>query len=156
MLQEAGEGKEDDAGSEDISAENSIGQVANMSLDSRCRTLQVHIPPVEYVLGIADLTGELMRLAIGSVGAGDLELPFKLCSFMRSIHDAFVTLGNICRELPRKLTVLKQSMQKVETACYTVQVRGSEFPKHLLANILSARSVDVPMFPEDEGQLMDD
>ena len=27
----------------------------------------------------------------------------------------------------------KQSLQKVETACYAVQVRGSEVPKELLA-----------------------
>ena len=37
------------------------------------------------------------------------------------------------RELKRKLQVSRQSLQKVETACYTVQVRGSEIPKELLA-----------------------
>ena len=37
------------------------------------------------------------------------------------------------REFKRKLQVSKQSLQKVETACYAVQVRGSEVPKELLA-----------------------
>ena len=37
------------------------------------------------------------------------------------------------RELKRKLQVSKQSLQKVETACYAIQVRGSEIPKELLA-----------------------
>ena len=33
--------------------------------------------------------------------------------------------------------MLRQSLQKVETACYTLQVRGSEIPKHMLAEALS-------------------
>lgn len=35
--------------------------------------------------------------------------------------------------MKRKLQVSKQSLQKVETACYTIQVRGSEIPKEMLA-----------------------
>ena len=97
----------------------------------------VHVPPIEYMLGIADLTGELMRMAIHSVGMGDLTFTFDLCKVIKVIYDAFVTFGNISRELPRKLSVLKQSLRKVETACYTLQIRGSEIPKHMLADVFS-------------------
>ena len=100
-------------------------------------TMQVHVPPTHYLLGIADLTGELMRMAIHSIGQGDFELPFEHCRFMRVIHDAFVSFGSVDRELSRKVHVLRQSLQKVETACYTLQVRGSEIPKHMLAEALS-------------------
>ena len=99
--------------------------------------LSVHVPPVEYMLGIADLTGEMMRMAISSVGQGNLDLPFQLCEFLRLVLDAFVSYGNVSRELNRKLWTLKQSVQKVENACYTLQVRGSEIPKHMLADMLS-------------------
>ena len=107
------------------------------AVKSNTETMQVHIPPTHYLLGIADLTGELMRMAIHSIGQGDFELPFEHCRFMRVIHDAFVSFGNVDRELSRKLHVLRQSLQKVETACYTLQVRGSEIPKHMLAEALS-------------------
>ena len=100
------------------------------------RVVSVHVPPMEYMLGVADLTGELMRMAIISVSKGDLDQPYKICAFMRIIYEAFVSYGNVSRELPRKLSTLKQSLQKVETACYTLQVRGSEIPKHMLADVI--------------------
>ncbi|XP_013420190.1 translin-associated protein X isoform X2 [Lingula anatina] len=109
----------------------------NTSTENTVKLAEVYVSPMDYVLGIADLTGELMRMAINSVGTGDLELPFTLCSFMRVIHDAFLSFGNVARELPRKLAVLKQSLQKVESACYTVQVRGSEIPQHMLVDVIS-------------------
>ncbi|XP_046571114.1 translin-associated protein X-like isoform X1 [Haliotis rubra] len=112
-------------------------------------TVQVLIPPLEYMLGVADLTGELMRLTINSVGAGDLQLPFKVCAFMRRIHDAFLSYGNVSRELNRKMSTLRQSLHKVENACYTIQVRGSEIPKHLIADVLSGTSECSSRFQEE-------
>ncbi|XP_064622836.1 translin-associated protein X-like [Lineus longissimus] len=99
-------------------------------------TYTAFVAPMDYMLGIADLTGELMRSAINCVGNGDLDKPFQLCCFMRQIHDAFLSFGDMSRALPRKMNVLRQSLQKVETACYTLKVRGSEFPKHMLADIM--------------------
>ena len=43
--------------------------------ESENKILSVHVPPSEYMLGVADFTGELMRMAINSVGLGDLETP---------------------------------------------------------------------------------
>ena len=102
-------------------------------------SMSAHVPPSEYMLGVADLTGELMRMAITSVGKGDLDLPFELCKFLRVVLDAFVSYGNTSREISRKLWTLKQSVQKVENACYTLQVRGSEIPKHMLADVLTSK-----------------
>ena len=104
--------------------------------------MHVLIPPTHYLLGIADLTGELMRMAIHSIGQGDFDLPFEHCKFLRIIYDAFVSFGNVDRELSRKVHVLRQSLQKVETACYTLQVRGSEIPKHMLAEAFSKSTAD--------------
>lgn len=107
------------------------------SLGASTQELSVHIPPMEYMLGIGDLTGELMRVAITSIGIGDIKKPFELCSFLRHIHDAFLLFGNASKELSRKMYTLKQSLQKVEAGCYTLQVRGSEIPKHMLADVLN-------------------
>ena len=35
---------------------------------------RVTVPQAEYVLGLADLTGELMRNAINALGSGDMEV----------------------------------------------------------------------------------
>ena len=104
----------------------------------RTHTLQVHIPPGEYLLGIADLTGELMRMTITWVGKGDFETPFKVVEFMRLIDHAFMSFKDISRDLSRKLRVLCQSIQKVEKACYNLQIRSSEIPLEMLVEMLAA------------------
>ncbi|RUS89673.1 hypothetical protein EGW08_002594 [Elysia chlorotica] len=97
----------------------------------------IPIPPSEYMLGVADFTGELMRMAINCVGARDLETPSVVLDLMRVINSAFTNFGNIPRELRQKTRVLTQSLQKVERACYTLRVRGSEIPTHMLADVFT-------------------
>ena len=103
-----------------------------------CQTIQVPIPPAEYILGISDLTGELMRLAINSVGQGNLKTPAEICEMLRNIHDEFVMFGNQQRGLSKKLEVLKNSLKKVENTCYNIHIRGSEVPENMLANLIAS------------------
>ncbi|KAL8592602.1 hypothetical protein ACOMHN_026532 [Nucella lapillus] len=124
--------------SEVSSTSNTAGGVNRHSCSSAGGTMFVTVPPMEFMLGIADLTGELMRTAIMSVSAGNLDYPIQICEFMRIIHDSFMSYGNTARELSRKMATLRQSLQKVESACYTLKVRGSEIPKHMLADIFSS------------------
>lgn len=109
----------------------------------------MHVPPQEYVLGVADLTGELMRLAINSVANGDLAKPRELCALMRTIYDSFISFGNASRDISQKARVLKQSLLKVENACYNLQVRGSEMPTHQLKNVFVARTNDSGVEADD-------
>uniref|UniRef100_A0A3Q2DNQ8 Translin-associated factor X n=1 Tax=Cyprinodon variegatus TaxID=28743 RepID=A0A3Q2DNQ8_CYPVA len=103
--------------------------------------LTFQVTPADYLLGVADLTGELMRLCIGSVGNGDIDTPFQLSQFLRQIHDGFSYIGNTGPyEVSKKLHTLRQSLGKVEDACYTLRVRGSEIPKHMLADVFSSRT----------------
>lgn len=97
--------------------------------------------PVDYLLGVADLTGELMRMCINSVGNGDIDTPFELSQFLCQIYDGFSYIGNTGPyEVSKKLYTLKQSLAKVENACYTLKVRGSEIPKHMLADLFSSKT----------------
>ncbi|XP_037274335.1 translin-associated protein X-like [Rhipicephalus microplus] len=99
----------------------------------------LEIVPLDYMLGIADLTGELMRKCINAVGQGDLEEPFVLCRFLRDMYTGFLGYGNTGgREISRKVWTLFQSVRKVENACYTIKVRGSEVPNHVLADMFYA------------------
>uniref|UniRef100_A0A3B4TF24 Translin-associated protein X n=1 Tax=Seriola dumerili TaxID=41447 RepID=A0A3B4TF24_SERDU len=105
------------------------------------QVLTFHVTPSDYLLGVADLTGELMRMCISSVGNGDIDTPFQLSQFLRQIHDGFSYIGNTGPyEVSKKLHTLRQSLGKVEDACYTLRVRGSEIPKHMLADVFSSRT----------------
>ncbi|NWR74469.1 TSNAX protein, partial [Centropus unirufus] len=109
--------------------------------DLQTHTLSLKVTPVDYLLGVADLTGELMRLCISSVGNGDMDTPFELSQFLRQIFDGFTFIGNTGPyEVSKKLYTLKQSLAKVESACYTLKVRGSEIPKHVLVDVFSAKT----------------
>ncbi|KAM6956515.1 translin-associated protein X [Aplochiton taeniatus] len=111
--------------------------------------LTFHVTPTDYLLGVADLTGELMRMCISSVGNGDMDTPFQVSQFLRQIHDGFSYIGNTGPyEVSKKLHTLRQSLAKVEDACYTLRVRGSEIPKHMLADVFSSRAV---LIEPDEG-----
>uniref|UniRef100_A0A3B4ZJM2 Translin-associated protein X n=1 Tax=Stegastes partitus TaxID=144197 RepID=A0A3B4ZJM2_9TELE len=105
------------------------------------QVLTFQVTPSDYLLGVADLTGELMRMCISSVGNGDIDTPFQLSQFLRQIHDGFSYIGNTGPyEVSKKLHTLRQSLGKVEDACYTLRVRGSEIPKHMLADVFSSRT----------------
>ncbi|KAG7462841.1 hypothetical protein MATL_G00188920 [Megalops atlanticus] len=115
----------------------------------RMQVLTFQVTPTDYLLGVADLTGELMRMCISSVGNGDIDTPFQLSQFLRQIYDGFSYIGNTGPyEVSKKLHTLKQSLGKVEDACYTLRVRGSEIPKHMLADVFSSRAA---LIDPDEG-----
>uniref|UniRef100_A0A3P9INF8 Translin-associated protein X n=1 Tax=Oryzias latipes TaxID=8090 RepID=A0A3P9INF8_ORYLA len=113
------------------------------------QVLTFHVTPSDYLLGVADLTGELMRMCISSVGNGDIDTPFQLSQFLRQIHDGFSYIGNTGPyEVSKKLHTLRQSLGKVEDACYALHVRGSEIPKHMLADVFCSRTA---LLDSDEG-----
>ncbi|XP_048732052.1 translin-associated protein X-like isoform X2 [Ostrea edulis] len=106
--------------------------------NSQEKTICVYVPPSEYMLGLADLTGELMRFAINSVGSGDMDTPNEVCAYLHKMLGGFQSLGQVSREMNRKISTLRQSLQKVEAACYTLQIRGSEIPKHMLQDVFKS------------------
>ncbi|XP_006006874.1 translin-associated protein X isoform X1 [Latimeria chalumnae] len=125
----------------DEKADGSECQTSPDSLESSYKTLCLQVTFTDYLLGIADLTGELMRMCINSVGNGDIDTPFELSQFLRQIYDGFSYIGNTGPyEVSKKLYTLKQSLGKVENACYTLKVRGSEIPKHMLADVFASKT----------------
>ena len=120
----------------DIQVPNPPGE--NTHCPNPPEKIKVPIPPAEYILGISDLTGELMRLAINSVGQGNLTTPLEICQVLRNIHDEFIMFGNRQRGLPKKLEVLKNSLKKVENTCYTIHIRGSEVSQNMLATLIAS------------------
>jgi len=117
--------------------------------------ITVTVPQSEYILGLADLTGELMRNAINSLGSGNLDVCFVLLDILQSMAAGFGRLPKheTPREIGHKLYTLKQSCRKVENACYAICVRGSEIPKTHLADIFTNKREEEFMedLPEGEG-----
>ncbi|KAL4575664.1 hypothetical protein LXL04_022515 [Taraxacum kok-saghyz] len=96
--------------------------------DPSFEPLQINI--LDYILGLADLTGELMRLAIGRISDGEIEYAEKICRFVREIYRELTLLAPKMDEswdMKGKMDVMLQSVMKIENACFSVHVRGSEY-----------------------------
>ncbi|BGP13207.1 hypothetical protein JCM10213_000214 [Rhodosporidiobolus nylandii] len=103
----------------------------------------VRVTVDDYLGGVADLTGELMRLAIASVGRnlsdslgkggeaegsdGDFANIEYIGRLVREIKGEMDPLAVHCRWLPKKLQVLDQSLAKIENASYNLRIRGAEY-----------------------------
>ncbi|KAL3631267.1 hypothetical protein CASFOL_024251 [Castilleja foliolosa] len=96
--------------------------------DPSIEPLQINV--LDYLLGIADLTGELMRLAIGRISDGELEFAQKICRFVREIYRDLMLIApkmDDSSDMKMKMDVMLQSVIKIENACFSVHVRGSEY-----------------------------
>ncbi|XP_068157155.1 translin-associated protein X [Drosophila tropicalis] len=88
------------------------------------------VDPTEYVLGLSDLTGELMRRCINSLGSGDTDTCLDTCKVLQDFYTGYISLNcQRARELWRKITTMRQSVLKAENVCYNVKVRGGEAAK---------------------------
>ncbi|KAF9133087.1 hypothetical protein BGW39_010619 [Mortierella sp. 14UC] len=114
--------------------------------------LTLEVTDEDYLLGIADLTGELMRLAINTLGQSLMPTTTlqendgilspeqrvqHILQFLRDIKSGFDGLSlTKMSPISKKMGVLKQSLQKIELACYNVKVRGAEYPPEVLRQML--------------------
>ncbi|KAJ3207763.1 hypothetical protein HK099_000200 [Clydaea vesicula] len=80
----------------------------------------------DYILGIADFTGELMRYCINMVGRHRNEEVNHSKALLQQISAVFGELDFTF--LKRKTEELKRSLAKVEKVCYMVKVQQAEFP----------------------------
>ncbi|KAL8035355.1 hypothetical protein ABFX02_12G092100 [Erythranthe guttata] len=96
--------------------------------DPSVEPLQINV--LDYLLGLADLTGELMRLAIGRISDGELEYAQKICTFVREIYRELLLIApkmEDSSDMKSKMDTMLQSVMKIENACFSVRVRGSEY-----------------------------
>ena len=121
-------------------------------------TLDLRLTPSEYVLGVFDLTGEMMRFATsvtalsGSVpagegkdeGEGDSRRPPR--TILQDLQDVSSML-QICPPLAgggrnsgyaKKTEVMVEQVRKVERLAYGVTVRGTERPKGWMPDLNEA------------------
>ncbi|KAH9707847.1 translin-associated protein x [Citrus sinensis] len=83
--------------------------------DPAIEPLQINV--LDYLLGLADLTGELMRLAIGRISDGELDFAEKICRFSRDIYRELtlvVPLMDNNSDMKTKMDTMLQSVLKIE------------------------------------------
>ncbi|KAG6897917.1 hypothetical protein C0992_009069 [Termitomyces sp. T32_za158] len=94
----------------------------------------------DYLLGLSDLTGELMRFAISSIPRrGGRAKAVEVCAFVRACKADFECLVPYVRDLSKKQAVTAQSLEKIEDAAYAIVVRDSEYalPQEMLDDIVA-------------------
>ncbi|PCH33391.1 Translin [Wolfiporia cocos MD-104 SS10] len=97
------------------------------------------LPLEDYLLGLSDLTGELMRYAISSISRRrGRSKASEVCMFVRGCKADFDVLTPYFRELRKKQAVTAQSLEKIEDVAYAIAVRSSEYdiPPELLDDIV--------------------
>lgn len=96
-----------------------------------------HSEAEDHLLGLFDLTGEMMRFAITNT-ASNGALPGSnnttILSDLQSLRSYFerLAIGNnnlLAKEYDQKMKTMRTSVEKVENAAYGLIVRGSERPK---------------------------
>ncbi|KAL5994787.1 hypothetical protein ACLOJK_024842 [Asimina triloba] len=81
--------------------------------DPPLEPLQINV--LDYLLGVGDLTGELMRLAIGRISDGELEYAQTICKFVQNIYGELIHLAPIMDdsfEMKKKMETMLQSVVK--------------------------------------------
>ncbi|KAK8963549.1 hypothetical protein KSP40_PGU002581 [Platanthera guangdongensis] len=107
---------------------NEINSTLAPLSDQNDEPLQINA--LDYLLGLADLTGELMRLAIGRISDGEVDYAQRIRRFVQDIYRELTLLAPMMddnAEMKKKMETMLQSVMKIENACYSVHVRGSEY-----------------------------
>lgn len=120
-----------------------------MKFKDEADEFSLYISPTEFMLGFADLTGEIMRMSINSISSGETQNCFTTCKFLQNIYAKFLSIGSIPnhgRDFHQKVHTMKMSTLKCETVCYQLVVRGTEGSLPTLSSIDISQNEDA-----DEG-----
>ncbi|KAL6712573.1 hypothetical protein ACN47E_000450 [Coniothyrium glycines] len=139
-----------------ITYEEVKSRIATMSSEAGA----VLLTPDDYILGICDMTGELMRFSVtsmatnGKLPSADMALaqkPRTVLDDLRAIRLQLEMIevpgGKFAKELEdKKMPVMRECVDKVEKALYGLTVRGSERPKGWLPDMSNQRGAEVESY----------
>lgn len=110
----------------------------------------------DYVLGLFDLVGELMRFAItnmathGAVPRGAAATEGgeggDIMTDLRQLRASFEGLDGAGRKADKKMDVMRSCVEKVEGAVYGMIVRGRERPKGWVVDVGEERRGEVESY----------
>lgn len=112
-------------------------QEAQANIEAMTKDWKVMLIVDDYILGLFDMIGELMRFAV-TVMATNGELPGKdgrdVLSDLRELRVCLESLETnqsswFSLDVSKKMPVMQECVEKVEKALYGLKVRGAERPK---------------------------
>ena len=140
---------------EAISFEQYLRHQTLISIEEARKTLpeSIDLTGDDYILGIFDLVGELMRFAIttmattGSLPGSRIDDGQRdILMDLRSLRTSFQALDTtssggtgLGKDVEKKMEVMKTCVEKVETAVYGMIIRGRERPKGWLPDLSDDR-----------------
>ena len=142
---------------EAVSFEHYIRHQTLITIEEAKRLLPetIELTGDDYVLGIFDLVGELMRFAIitmattgslpGSKNTNGMQRDILID--LRSLRTSFQALDTtscggtgLGKDVEKKMEVMKTCVEKVETAVYGMIIRGRERPKGWVPDLADERA----------------
>jgi len=105
---------------------------ALLTIEELRQSLPLPVTNEDFLLGVADLTGEVMRYGINSVGkSGDptdlAAMSKEMAAFIRLCIAGLDPLAPNIRSMFDKIRVSRQSLRKLEDTSYALTVRGAEY-----------------------------
>lgn len=93
------------------------------------KKIRVEVTPSDYLMGLSDVGGELMRYAINQSSAGNWEVPLQVVRFMRPLYRGYLLQNPLVqhKDFSQKLNVFRQSLMKVENVLYLQKLKVAEF-----------------------------
>ncbi len=76
-----------------------------------------------YLLGVCDLTGELVRVAINSATKGKTKVALKMKEVVEQIYGELIKFDFRNSEIRRKYDSIKHDLHKLENLCFEIKVR---------------------------------
>uniref|UniRef100_A0A915Q340 Translin family protein n=1 Tax=Setaria digitata TaxID=48799 RepID=A0A915Q340_9BILA len=94
------------------------------------KRLYIELPETTYLMGLFDVGGELMRLAVSEISSGNCNTTISVVNYMRLLHGCYEFLGNITHssDWKKKSQVFRDSLMKVENALYKWKIREKDMP----------------------------
>lgn len=84
---------------------------------------ELNLGPIEYLLGLCDFTGELVRRGINSIVKGNFDRAKKIRDLVEEIHGLFLTFDIRNNELRKKGDGIKYNLKRLEDALFELHLR---------------------------------
>jgi translin len=84
---------------------------------------ELHVSSYEYLLGLCDLTGELMRKAVNNVINGKISDAENIRNLVDEIYHQFLKLNLRNSELRKKSDQIKWNLEKLENMMYDLKIK---------------------------------
>ncbi|MFH1053597.1 MAG: hypothetical protein V1740_04250 [Candidatus Woesearchaeota archaeon] len=85
---------------------------------------ELNVDVQSYLLGLSDLSGELVRKGVNSVIKKDYKMTIKIKDFVTELYNEFLQFTLRNGDLRRKVDEMKWNLKKLEDVAYDLSIKG--------------------------------